>query len=248
MTRTGFLLAFLFVSVLIGGLVAFAPLSFLMRQSGVASQGLGWLQARGSVWHGQVTGLYWKGDPLGSVSLDADLMRALRGGASHTAQWSGPAGQGRALIILSGGGVSAEDVSVSLPLSDGLGIDPMIARLRASVRLTDGRVAYRGGACTQASGRVTSDLAQQAAAMFERSWPLLTGPLTCRDGVLYADLTGVADDGTDISLSANPETGLRIDIVTEDADARVALLSAGFLPEGDSLTYAYTVQTQGKQP
>ena len=47
MMRTGFLFVALFVITLIGGLIAFAPLSFALRQSGIADRGVNWQQARG---------------------------------------------------------------------------------------------------------------------------------------------------------------------------------------------------------
>ena len=46
MMRTGFLFVALFVITLIGGLIAFAPLSFALRQSGIADRGVSWQQAR----------------------------------------------------------------------------------------------------------------------------------------------------------------------------------------------------------
>ena len=49
-----------------------------LRQSGIADRGVSWQQARGSVWHGQVTGLSWRGTQLGAVNLDSDLLRPVK--------------------------------------------------------------------------------------------------------------------------------------------------------------------------
>ena len=63
------LLSTAFVGVFACALVANIPLLFALRQSGLVQQGIGWQQARGTVWHGQVTGLVVQGDVAGAPPL-----------------------------------------------------------------------------------------------------------------------------------------------------------------------------------
>ena len=237
MTRSALLLIILFVITLLGGLAAFAPLSFALRQSGMVERGLGWQQARGSIWHGQVTGLTWRGQALGAVNLDSNPLRMLTGGASHAVNWTGPYGQGQAHIKASRSSLLAEGISLSLPLTERIGMDPALAHLGATLRLSNGLVRLDGAQCREASGTVTSDAARRVAVEFGRDWPLLSGPLACEAGHLQAALSGDAADGTRIRLTASQDTGFRIELANTDDDLKNMLLSGGFRNEEGVLVY-----------
>ena len=236
--RTSILLSLLFLVCLVAGLVAFAPLSFAMRSSGIAGQGIGWQQARGSVWSGQVTGLTWKRQPLGSVNIESSIARLVSGQPLHEARWNGPAGQGRALVTLQGQAVEVRDLSASFPV-DRIGkLDPALAGLGSTVRLSKARLVMRGSRCLEAEGTVTTDLARLAATAFDRDWPVLTGPLSCEQGEPVARLTGTADDGTVLALSGRPSDGLRLELETPDPDVRAILQASGFQADGNKLVYS----------
>jgi len=248
MMRTGFLFVALFVITLIGGLVAFAPLSFALRQSGIADRGVSWQQARGSVWHGQVTGLSWRGTPLGAVNLDSNVLRFVTGGPSHDVSWSGPFGQGRGRIKASGSSVVAEEVSLNIPLTEQIGADPVIAQLGSSLRLSNGSVKLSGDRCEAAAGSVTSDVARLAAASFGRDWPVLSGPLTCTDTRLTAQLSGDAGDGTRIVLKAVAQDGFELELTNFDDELRAALLAAGFTDRNGALVYTRSMNRMETRP
>ena len=234
--RTFYVVLFLFC--LLAGLVAFAPLSFAMRQSGLAEQGIGWQQARGSIWSGQVTGMVWKGQPVGAVNLQARLGRLFSGAPLHEARWAGPAGQGRALVGMKGRALNARDVSASLYVANLNGVDPSLLNLGSTVRLSKGHLLMEGERCRTASGTITTDLARLAAMAYDRDWPILSGPLSCEQGELAANMIGQAADGTIISFQGKLSTGLRLEIETLDEDLRAALKLAGFKAEGTKLVYA----------
>ena len=54
---------------LVAGLIWQAPLSFVLRQAGVASTGLTWSQARGSISHGQITDMAIQERNIGALDL-----------------------------------------------------------------------------------------------------------------------------------------------------------------------------------
>jgi hypothetical protein len=248
MMRTGFLFVALFVITLIGGLIAFTPLSFALRQSGIADRGVSWQQARGSVWHGQVTGLSWRGTPLGAVNLDSDFLRLVTGAPSHDVSWSGPFGQGRGRVRASGSSVLADEVSLNIPLTEQVGVDPVISQLGSSLRVSNGSVKLSGNRCDAAAGVVTSDVARLAAASFDRDWPVLSGPLTCTDNQLTAHLTGDAGDGTRIVLNAVAQDGVELELTNFDDELRGALLAAGFSDRNGALVYTRSVNRMETRP
>lgn len=237
MKRWHFLLGLVFLVTFLGGLIAFTPLSFVMRHSGAVQQGLAWQQARGTVWQGQVTGLSWRGTPLGAVNLASHPLRLVSGGPSHDVTWSGPQGQGQARIALRRTALKADGISLSVPLTGQIGTEPLFAGLGATVRLSNGSVRMTGTECETASGTVTSDVARLAAAGFGRDWPILTGPLTCENGQLHAVLTGAAADGTQIRLVADSLAGARAEVRGMDEDLEGVLLAAGFRDAGGALVY-----------
>ena len=240
MMRRGFFYGLLLLVVLAGGLIAFAPLSFVLRQSEIADRGLGWQQARGTIWQGQITGLTWQGDGVGAVNISSNLLRIFSGKPSHEARWSGPAGQGVALVKVERNGGIAEDISLSIPLTERLGTDPQLAQFGGYLRLVNGQVRYRNGECVAASGTVSTDIVRLAAASFDRDWPVLSGSLACSSGNLAATLSGDASDGTQIILEGSLSGDLEIVIANADRDVRNALLSAGFVEEGDTYTYTHS--------
>ncbi len=236
MRRSG-ILSVLFLLALMGGLVAFAPLSFVMRHSGLAERGLGWQQARGSVWQGQVTGMSWRGVPIGSLNLEAHLLRALTGAPVHDVVWSGQQGQGRAAITTNGKKTTASRVSLRIPVTEQIGADAFVASLGATLNVSSGRIRATGRKCDAASGQVSSDLARRAAATFGRDWPVLSGALTCEDGRVGATLSGEASDGTQITMVLDLQDGIEIRLARVDDEVRAVAVAAGFMDQDGALVY-----------
>lgn len=246
--RSSTLFVILFLITLVGGLIAFTPLSFVLRQSGMAERGLGWQQARGSIWHGQVTGLSWRGTPVGAINLDSDLLRMLGGGPSHHVSWVGQQGQGQADIKASRDSVLADHINLNLPLTDEWNVDPMIAQLGGSIRLSDGQVRLAGERCESAAGTVTSDVVRLAAAGFGRDWPIVSGPLGCLNGQLEADLSGKAADGTVLHMMFSQSAGLRVTVAEADDEVKANLAFAGSRDENGTLIYERPLKPEGSRP
>lgn len=228
----------LFVVALLCGLIGLVPLSFAMKQAGLAGQGIGWQQARGTIWDGQVTGLTWQGEPVGSVDLDFEMLRALSGKPAHKAVWTGRAGTGRAEISAGADGLRMSDVTLNLPLNEEAGLDPQLASLGGSARLKEGELRFKGRNCAEASGKVSTDILRLAAARYDYDWPVLTGPLRCENGVLTALFEGTADDGTHFEVTAGFQAGLVANVSGAPDEVRELLLGLGFRRDGDRLQYS----------
>ena len=94
---------------LVAGLIWQAPLSFALRQSGIASSGISWTQARGTVWNGQVTDIAVQQQKVGAVDLSLRPASLLGGSLTYAAEWRGPAGQGNGLISASTNRYAADE-------------------------------------------------------------------------------------------------------------------------------------------
>ncbi|MEL6862068.1 MAG: type II secretion system protein N, partial [Pseudomonadota bacterium] len=88
MMRTLFFLI-LFVLILIGGLVAYTPLGFVLGQSGIGGLGVGWAKTDGTLLQGRISGLYAGTQPIGDVSLKLRPLSLLTLQPSYDVQWGG---------------------------------------------------------------------------------------------------------------------------------------------------------------
>ena len=220
-------LVLVFVAFVIGGLVALAPLSVLLRMSGVADEGVAWRQARGTAWKGQLSGLELEGNPAGNVELQLTL-QSLLSGRGHDIVWSAPFGSARANVRVRPDGLHFDDLTATVQPSLIARLDPRIASLEGTITVRAAEGVLDRNACRSATGDVSTDLARQVALRFGRDWPLLTGPLSCVEGEVVADVSGEAADGTQISARIGGARALNVQVSNTSADVIAALQLAGF--------------------
>ena len=230
------LLSTAFVGVFACALVANIPLLFALRQSGVVQQGIGWQQARGTVWHGQVTGLVVRGDVAGAVEGDFSLLRVLKGEPGHMVRWSGPYGRGNALAGLTSNGIRIRKGQAALTF-DATRISSSFPAQDVSLRLTNVSIDAGRTGCRKASGRATTDALSRISAVYGATWPELTGTLSCDRGQLALAMEGRAADGTQISANAYLNGGGQLELWDVPEDQASALLLAGFSNEAGRFVY-----------
>lgn len=231
------LLSAVFVGVFACAVVANIPLLFVLRQSGLVQQGVSWQQARGTVWHGQVTGLVVRGDVAGAVEGDFSLMRVLKGQPGHMVRWSGPYGRGSALASLASDGIRIRKGQAALTF-DAARISASFPAQDVSLRLTNVSIDAGRTGCREASGRVTTDVLSRVSAVYGATWPELTGTLSCDRGQLAFSMEGRAVDGTQISANAYLDGGGRLELWDVPEDQASALLLAGFTNEAGRFVYS----------
>ena len=100
------------------------PLSFVMRNAGIAQKGVSWQQARGTVWHGQVTGLGYQGHAIGALDVKSSPLSLLSGSIGSKINWTSPAGRARGNISVSTSATKISDVAAELDISRLQGVHP----------------------------------------------------------------------------------------------------------------------------
>lgn len=241
------LLVLVFIGFVIGGVVAFAPLSVMLRMSGVAVEGVGWRQARGTAWNGQLSGLELQGNPAGNVELQLTLPSVLAG-RGHDIIWSAPFGNARANVRVRPDGLHFDDLTAAVEPSAIARLDPRIASLEGTITVRGGAGILDRKACRSATGDVSTDLARQVALRFGRDWPMLTGALSCVEGEVVADVSGEAADGTQIRARIGGARALNVQISNTSSDVVAALQLAGFTASAKGAELILTAPTKEIKP
>lgn len=238
------LLLILFAGVFLFALAANAPLSFALKKSGVIQQGVSWQQARGTVWHGQVTGLAVRGEPIGAVEGDFSLMRALGGKPGHLLHWVGPQGRGSGLVAPANKGLRIEEGRTALTFN-ATRISPMFPSQDVDLRLSNASIEFDQDGCLSASANVVTDALARISTAYGSNWPELSGTLSCQDGDLIVSVEGQAADGTHIAASASLSGRGRLELWDVPENQVKALLVAGFTDEAGRLVYEQPIPNGG---
>ncbi|MFT5931446.1 MAG: hypothetical protein ACI93G_000526 [Hyphomonas sp.] len=234
-------LILVFVAALAFGILSGVPLSFMMRNAGLVDQGVSWQQARGTIWHGQVTGLGYRGQPVGALDVTSSPFSLLSGAIVSDVKWVGQPGRGRGNIKLSGSSMNLSGFAAELDISRLSGIHPELRRVGGVLKLSNAAAHVdSAGTCKSASGAAQLDLVRRLGIQYGRDWPMLAGAPTCNDGNLELPLTGDGPNGErfEITLRARPDgrTGMDVHVERLDAQATAALAAMGFTNTGNGYT------------
>ncbi len=239
-------LSALFIVSLTASLVAFMPIGSILALAGAEARGLTWEQASGTLREGQLTGLRFNADHLGSAKLKLEPAALIHGGLRYAASWEGPTGKGAGKIgIFSGDRVVFSDIRAEFDLTAIKGMATWVRQSGGTVRIRTDEIVFQAGRCESASGTAWSDALVRGGALLGTALPELTGSLACDNDWLV------------IPLGANAANGLTVDIRgkvnlvspgTFDArvsgsippDVRIGLPLAGFVPSGNDFTYTYS--------
>ena len=230
------LLSSVFIGAFAFAAVANAPLSFVMKASGLDAKGISWQQARGSLWHGQIMRLTIKGDQAGAIEGDFSLIRFVRGQPAHLLRWSGPFGHGSAFAGFSRDGVRLKDGRASARF-DATRISAIFPAQDVSLHLSDVSMELGRDGCRSASGNVSTDALAHISAAYGATWPELTGFLSCEQGELVISVKGQAADGTQIAAKAYLKGGGQLELWDVPDSKTNALLIAGFTNEAGKYVY-----------
>ena len=100
-------------AALIVGLISGIPLSFAMRNAGLIEQGIGWQQARGTIWRGQVTGLVYRGTPAGALDIRSSPLSLFTGSIASDINWGAPTGRARLRVSVSPSSVNLSNLGAA---------------------------------------------------------------------------------------------------------------------------------------
>lgn len=210
-----------FAAVLATAVLLLWPLRLAISGLGLEAAGLSARAVRGSMWSGELDAAGFRGARLGDVTLRLAPLALLAG----RVEWriSGDALRGAGFRAVDGGGVTE--------LSGRLALDGLAGLPVAGFELDAVGIAFAGGACRSAAGRVT---AIAGPALGDEGG--LTGQPRC-DG-RYVLLPLVSASGlARLDLRIAADGGYRAALALEGGDEarRAALLGRGFQPTPQGL-------------
>lgn len=236
----------LFVLVLAGTMIANAPIGFALERAGAERVGLSWTGASGSWRTGRLTGVQYAGQSIGNISLNLQPMAFLTGQVAYEVDWQGAPGQGTGKVRIGRRAVNLEDVNGQLRLE---ALRYLVDEVRASgARLTvqDGQIAFTNGACTAASGQVSSDVLTRMAAPYRQDASVFLGNLTCAGDMLEVFGSGSIGEAGDVTgtlrVGVTEISSLRAEIFGAEAGLGIALLDYGFEPSADGYMFETSFQ------
>lgn len=234
-------LIIVFVIALVFGLCSGIPLSYAMRNAGLVQQGIGWQQARGTIWDGQITGLSYRGKAAGAVDINSSPLSLFRGGIASDVHWIGQAGRARLQMIVSLSRVNISGLSADVDISRFDGIHNELRRIGGALKISNATLRFDyAGRCIQASGTAQLDLVRRLGAQYGRDWPMLSGTPACVDDAIQIPLAGDGANGErfEVTLRTLPDgrTGMDVHVEGLDAQATAALATVGFTKSGNGYT------------
>lgn len=240
-----FLLLLLLIVGFIIGLVAFAPLSFILKTAGANDRGFSWTSVEGTLSGGSITGLKAGPDLLGDARLKLKPASLLALGIEYEFDWAGPAGHGDGSVAtFATGTTELRNFAIELDFSALDGAAAWIRQSGGKARLDGDIIRFRKGRCETANGRAWSDALTRNSAVLGSGWQDLTGNLSCENDWLLIPLRSESPLGTQLDAAARYRLG-----GSGNVEARVsgfipqqyhyALPIAGFLPDAGTYVYHY---------
>lgn len=200
-------------------LIALTPLRWALHAAGADQRGLAAQSATGTVWRGELKAARMGGVELGDVGLGLDIPGLFLGGGRAWFNAKAPI-SARGVIALTGsraiGGLHA-----SLPLDAVMAHAPVRGRLT----LKDVDLEFRRGACSSAKGQVTLDQMSLPGGAPLAPSLVLSGEPSCRDGMVVAPLSGLADGvAIDLLISLDAAGRYRLETVLRATNPQFAAL------------------------
>lgn len=235
------LLGILFVIAFAFGCIRAIPLSFALRTSGISEQDIGWRQARGTIWNGQVTGLTLGHIAAGHAELKLRITDLLGNGLAFDARWAAPYGRAAAIIRPSQTGVAINEATAEIYISHAPFVDSRLRDIGATLRAEKLDIDMGAYGCETASGTIRTDAITLAGQQYGRTWPELSGGIHCENRTLITELTGKGRAGETFRLSARLDGAGRFNYIIDakgvDFEAQTALTSLGFVSGQNGLSY-----------
>lgn len=235
-----FLFVVLGVLALVGGGVAFLPMSVAADLAARQSPDFKYTEATGSVWDGTLKGFSYGQQQIGDLSVKTELLALLSGKAAGTVGLvrEGFTGKANVSYGLGDGGLDIKDLTID-------GLTAMVPGMPETLARTDGRftlkiadLKFAKSLCEAATGEVWTDVLTRVNM---RGWvgPELRGPVTCQGGQVQVEAGGETVSGEEVlamlSITPNLDMTLTGTVSNAGPGAVQALSPLGFVAEGDKL-------------
>jgi general secretion pathway protein N len=212
----------IFAVVFALSLVIAMPMGAALAWTHASGSGLAARAVSGSVWNGRLEDMRLRGIRFGDVRARLDAFALMTGTQRVHLQ----ARDASADLI---GGATQGFAHATAVLD----LDALNIPLGGVLRLEDASILFENGRCTQAEGRVTADVAQDA-------WkaPELSGGLSCNGSLAVARLSGRdgnAEVNITFSIGADLRYRLQARVASPDAKLRLALGLVGFAEDAGEM-------------
>ena len=235
------MLLIVFIIILIGALVAYMPLGYVINQSGASAASIGWAKVDGTIAKGRISGLYIDTQPLGDVNLKLRPLSILSLSPSYDIQWGGAAGRGTGVLTLTRSALIGKEIRMQQELGALEALSPPVRAMGGSLRVSDGSFRLSRMGCEQASGTLSTDTLSTLAAQYGRQFGRISGPISCDTGAFVIDMEGSSDAGDQVEIDARASLTGQGDfttrISTQDTQIIIALTQIGFERENGQFVY-----------
>ncbi len=229
------------VVALVAGVVAFFPMSLAADMASKQMPGFKYSEASGSVWDGKLSNVSFSDQPIGDLSVKANLFDLLTGKATGALGLvrQGFTGQADLAYGLTDGALNIRNLEIDGTTGMVPGMPSAPAEANGKFTLRIGELKFRNSMCEAATGEVWTDALTRVN--FE-DWvgPELRGPVTCQGGKLVVQAAGKAATGEDVLAVLNVSSRLDMDMTATvtgaSPTAEEALVALGFVADGEALT------------
>ena len=237
------------VAALVGGGIAFFPMSIAAEMASKQMLDFRYTEASGSVWDGKLTNVSLGHQHIGDLAVKADLFSLLTGKATGVLGLvrEGFSGQADLAYGLSNGALDIKDMKIDGSTGLVPGMPATLAQADGKFTLQVKELKFDQATCQTATGEVWTDALTKVNV---RGWvgPELRGPVTCEGGRLQMQAAGRASTGEDVlaSLNVSPSLDLEMTATVTNASpgALEALTQIGFVPEGNALVLRHGLGSQ----
>lgn len=234
------------LAITVGIAVTTVPLGFVLGQLGLGGVGVGWAHTEGTLYRGRVNGVFTQQQVVGDVGLTLKPMSLLGGGLGYDIDMGGAGLRGTADVTLRPGQLVLQDVRARQSIAALEGLAAPIRAMGGEVRVTDADAVFDIKGCKALIGTVTSDALTRAAGQYGKVFGPVSGPLSCEDGLVVADLASDSPDGDVVRISGrfgiDGQGDVRVDVETSDPAMAAFLSQANFSFQDDVWTYAYSAR------
>lgn len=217
---------------LLAALIALMPLSFAHTLSGEA---LGQTATPyGRIWNGRIYGARLGEAAYERFDLGLRPLSLLTGRAvfDWTLSDARARGEGEAFVGFSSAGIRQSRFTSTL---SGLGLTLPAFGGNEAVSFDIEHLSFDNSGCQEAFGEVRTPALMELASRYDVAAPMLSGPVSCNNGILEAGLSGAnAEFSLMVRISLTPSGLWRWEAETEIHDQRLTPVfsSLGFVQDG----------------
>jgi hypothetical protein len=234
-------LLLIFLVILVGALIAYTPLGFVVSQSGIGAAGVGWAKIDGTLTKGRISGLYMGTQPIGDVSLKLRPMSLLTLKPSYDVQWGGAGGRGTGILTLSRTALTGAEIRMQQEIGALEGLSPPVRAMGGNLRIEDGTFRLTQTGCESASGTLSTNTLSTLASQYGRQFGQISGPVSCDAGAFVIAMAGDSESGDRVEIDARAafsgQNEFETRIVTQDTQIIIALTQVGFQRENGQFIY-----------